>query len=48
MSLNLLHWNNQPWIRLQDVPHLLSNEESAQHVVNVPWWKKASRVLQSL
>ena len=48
MSLNLLHWNNQPWIRLQDVPHLLPDEEPVQHVVNVPWWKKASRALQSL
>ena len=48
MSLNLLHWNNQPWIRLQDVPHLLPDEEPVQHAVNVPWWKKASRALQSL
>jgi prophage antirepressor-like protein len=48
MSLNLLHWNNQPWIRLQDVPHLLPNEEPVQQAVNVPWWKKASRALQSL
>ena len=48
MSLSLLHWNNQPWIRLQDVPHLLPDEEPVQHVVNVPWWKKASRALQSL
>jgi prophage antirepressor-like protein len=27
MSLSLLHWNNQPWIRLQDVPHMLAEGE---------------------
>ncbi|MHC8302726.1 BRO-N domain-containing protein [Pseudomonas sp. ZS1P83] len=48
MSLSLLHWNNQPWIRLQDVPQLLPTDEQAQRAVNVPWWKKASRALQLL
>jgi len=47
MSLSLLHWNNQPWIRLQDVPQLLPNEERPRSPVNAPWWKRASRVLQS-
>ncbi len=47
MSLSLLHWNNQPWIRLQDVPQLLPNEERPRSTVNAPWWKRASRVLQS-
>jgi prophage antirepressor-like protein len=46
MSLSLLHWNNQPWIRLQDVPQLLPNEERPRSMVNAPWWKRASRILQ--
>jgi prophage antirepressor-like protein len=48
MSLSLLHWNNQPWIRLQDVPQMLPSAEQTQRPVNVPWWKKASRALHSL
>jgi prophage antirepressor-like protein len=48
MSLSLLHWNNQPWIRLQDVPHMLPSGEQTQRPVNLPWWKKASRALHSL
>jgi prophage antirepressor-like protein len=48
MSLSLLHWNNQPWIRLQDIPHLLVDHEPPHSVVNTPWWKRASRMLQSL
>ncbi|AEV65699.1 BRO-N domain-containing protein [Pseudomonas ogarae] len=46
MSLSLLHWNNQPWIRLQDVPQLLPYEERPRNAVNPPWWKRASRALQ--
>lgn len=45
MSLSLLHWNNQPWIRLQDVPQLLPNAEQTQRPGNMPWWKKASQAL---
>jgi len=48
MSLSLLHWSNQPWIRLQDVPHMLPDSERPQRAVNAPRWKRASRVLQSL
>jgi prophage antirepressor-like protein len=47
MSLSLLHWNNQPWIRLQDVPQILPDREQPQHSVNAPWWKRASRILQA-
>jgi prophage antirepressor-like protein len=47
MSLSLLHWNNQPWIRLQDVPQVLPDQERSHRAVNEPWWKRASRVLQS-
>ncbi|RLU07267.1 phage antirepressor protein [Pseudomonas prosekii] len=47
MSLSLLHWNNQPWIRLQDVPHMLPEGERPQRAGNAPWWKRASRMLQA-
>jgi prophage antirepressor-like protein len=47
MSLSLLHWNNQPWIRLQDVPHVLPDRDESIRATNTPWWKRASRMLQS-
>ncbi|MHC8356770.1 BRO-N domain-containing protein [Pseudomonas sp. LB3P81] len=47
MSLSLLHWNNQPWIRLQDVPQMMTEREQARRPVT-SWWKRASRVLLSL
>ena len=47
MSLSLLHWNNQPWIRLQDVPQMMTEREQTRRPVK-PWWKRASLVLQSL
>lgn len=46
MSLSLLHWNNQPWIRLQDVPQMLPDQEGAQRALGDSWWRRASRVLQ--
>ena len=48
MSLSLLHWNNQPWIRLQDVPHVLPDREEPRHTIDQPGWKRATRILQSL
>lgn len=48
MSLSLLHWNNQPWIRLQDVPHVLPERKAPIPTINTPWWRRASQVLQSL
>jgi prophage antirepressor-like protein len=47
MSLSLLHWNNQPWIRLQDVPQLLPSNEPPRNPANHPWWKRASRMLHA-
>ncbi|RON19140.1 phage antirepressor protein [Pseudomonas brassicacearum] len=48
MSLSLLHWDNQPWIRLQDVPHMLAEGERPQRAVIAPWWKRASRILMAI
>jgi prophage antirepressor-like protein len=47
MSLSLLHWNNQPWIRLQDVPQMLADREQARRPAVGSWWKRVSRMLQS-
>jgi len=48
MSLILLHWNNKPWIRLEDVPLVLPDQEAPKASLNRPWWKRASQALQSL
>jgi prophage antirepressor-like protein len=47
MSLSLLHWNNQPWVRLQDVPKLLCNQMPPKPANNAPWWKRAAKVLHA-
>ncbi len=47
MSLSLLHWNNQPWIRLQDVPHMLPVGEPPSGTRRAHWWKRASRLFPS-
>jgi len=47
MSLSLLHWNNQPWIRLQDVPHVLPDQESSRSAISAPWWKRAAKMLHA-
>jgi len=43
MSLSLLHWNNQAWIRLQDVPHMLPEPAQPKHKKS-PWWKRVSQL----
>ncbi|MGY2229556.1 Bro-N domain-containing protein [Pseudomonas tolaasii] len=43
MSLSLLHWNNQAWIRLQDVPHMLP-EAAPKKKEPAPWWVRISRL----
>ncbi|CAI8989079.1 Bro-N domain-containing protein [Pseudomonas sp. IT-P74] len=45
-SLSLLHWNNQPWIRLQDVPQLLPDQVTPRPAINAPWWK-ATKMLHA-
>ncbi|MNF69492.1 hypothetical protein D3C85_817830 [compost metagenome] len=47
MSLSLLHWNNQPWIRLQDVPQLLPDQVTPRPAINAPWWKRATKMLHA-
>lgn len=45
MTLSLLHWNNQPWIRLQDVPHMVTEREQVNRTVMNSWWRKALQLI---
>jgi prophage antirepressor-like protein len=40
MSLSLLHWQNEGWIRLRDMPHLLFNRMQRRAPMVKPWWRK--------
>ena len=44
-SLNLLHWQNEPWIRLRDMPNVLLHETRASLEQRRPWWKRATQLL---
>ena len=37
MSLSLLHWQDEPWIRLRDMPCLLLGQQQTS------WWRKVSQ-----
>ena len=43
MSLCMLHWQDEQWIRLRDMPCVLADEPFNQRG---SWWRKASRVLR--
>ncbi|KAB0498959.1 BRO-N domain-containing protein [Pseudomonas vancouverensis] len=43
MSLGLLHWQNEPWIRLRDMPCVLADDPFNRRE---SWWRKASRVMR--
>ncbi len=47
MSVSLLHWQDESWIRLRDMPYLLQGQ--TQHRATAPksWWRKAAEVFQS-
>jgi prophage antirepressor-like protein len=47
MSLSLLHWNNQPWVRLQDVPQMLPDQETSRPAISAPWWVRAAKMLHA-
>ena len=43
MSLGMLHWQNEPWIRLRDMPCVLADDPFNRRE---SWWRKASRVIR--
>jgi prophage antirepressor-like protein len=46
MSLSLLHWQDEGWIRLRDMPYLLIGR-TRRHVPAVkPWWRKILEAFQ--
>lgn len=47
MSLSLLHWQDEGWIRLRDMPYLLLNRTRRRVPVVKPWWRKVVQVFQS-
>ncbi|WP_460134578.1 BRO-N domain-containing protein [Pseudomonas sp. S1_E04] len=46
MSLNLLHWQDEGWIRLRDMPYLLVNRTYRKESARVPWWRKVTQTLR--
>lgn len=46
MSLNLLHWQDEGWIRLRDMPYLLVNRTYRRESVKTPWWRKLTQVFR--
>jgi prophage antirepressor-like protein len=49
LSVSLLHWQSEPWIRLRDMPRMLpyaSEYERPQSKRGKPWWKAAWEVLR--
>jgi prophage antirepressor-like protein len=47
MSLSLLHWQGEGWIRLRDMPYLLKDHTHRPIPMAKPWWRKLVQVFQS-
>jgi prophage antirepressor-like protein len=47
MSLSLLHWQNESWIRLRDMPYLLSDQIPRKATATKPWWRRLAHAFQS-
>ena len=47
MSLSLLHWQNEGWIRLRDMPYLLSDQTPRKAMATKPWWRRLAHAFQS-
>ncbi|MPQ83292.1 Bro-N domain-containing protein [Pseudomonas sp. MAFF 730085] len=46
MSLNLLHWQDEGWIRLRDMPYLLVNRTYRSTPKRTPWWRKFAQAFR--
>ncbi len=46
MSLNLLHWQDEGWIRLRDMPYLLVNRTYLRESAKTPWWRKLTQIFR--
>ena len=47
-SVSLLHWQDESWIRLRDMPHLLQDQPQRRATVAKIWWRKAAQWFLSL
>lgn len=47
MSLSLLHWQDEGWIRLRDMPYLLNDQKPRRVSLEKPWWRRVAQVFQS-
>lgn len=47
MSLSLLHWQDEGWIRLRDMPYWLNDQTQRQATMAKPWWRKVAQVFRS-
>lgn len=47
MSLSLLHWQNEGWIRLRDMPYLLSDHTPRKAMATKPLWRRLVQAFQS-
>jgi prophage antirepressor-like protein len=47
MSLSLLHWQDEGWIRLRDMPCLLNDHTNRCVPMAKPWWRKVAQVFQT-
>jgi len=47
MSLSLLHWRDEGWIRLRDMPYLLNDQSQGRARAAKPWWRRFAQVFQS-
>ena len=50
LSVSLLHWQSEPWIRLRDMPRMLPHAQvSAVEGLRkrrLPWWRAAWQVIR--
>lgn len=46
MSLSLLHWQDEGWIRLRDMPYLLLNRTRRRAPPSKTWFQKMAEFLQ--
>lgn len=47
MSLSLLHWQNEDWVRIRDMPDLLLERAPQRAQVVKPWWRRTLESFQS-
>jgi len=45
-EMSVLHWQNEQWIRLKDMPSLLPGREEVGVVKKLGWWARVRRVFR--